>query len=284
MVTPRHEGLTKITTLDLGHTAQMLQELFDLPLNPSRGASLISCGLSECIPTEYRADAALLYGPRDAKLGVVIEVQLKKDVRKHESWLAYIANLRARDHCGVCLVVICPDQTTARWARKPIETGHPGLVLTPLVIGPDNTPVITDVAEAVGNIGLAAVSAITHGKHPQIKTILAVLAKALDSIDREMAQEYADCVIVALDGDAQEEMKRMMAAKSYLYQSDYAQKLRAEGRAEGEAEAILMVLDARRVLLSEGDRDRIRSCTDLAVLDEWVRRAIVVESADDLFA
>lgn len=266
----------------------MLRELFDLPLNSAKGASLISCDLSECIPTEYRADAALLYGPRDAKLGVVIEVQLKQDVRKHESWLAYIANLRARDHCGVCLVVICPDPKTARWARKPIETGHPGLVLTPLVIGPDNTPVITDVAKAVGNIGLAAVSAITHGKHPQIGTILAVLAEALDSIDRKMAREYAEYVTVALEGDAQEEMERLMATKTYLYQGEYAQSLLAQGeekgKAEGEAKSILIVLDARKVSLSEADRDRIRSCTDLAVLDEWVRRAGVVESADDLFA
>lgn len=110
----------------------------------------------------------LFEGDGQSRLGVVSEVQLSQDWRKRYSWPAYLANLHARDKCPVYLVVICADQATARWAATPIDLGHPGMVLIPLVIGPDNTPVITDVVRAIGNIGLAVVSAITHSKDPQV--------------------------------------------------------------------------------------------------------------------
>lgn len=80
-------------------------------------------------------------------------------------------------------MVICADRATARWAAQAIDLGHPGMVLISLVIGPDNTPVITDVGRAIGNIGLAVVSAITHSNDPQVNAILATLTEALDSID-----------------------------------------------------------------------------------------------------
>jgi hypothetical protein len=289
MITPLHEGLVEMITLDLERTAQMLRKLFGLPIPLSGEAKVVAGDLSECVPALYRADAALLYGDgARPKLGVVAEVQLKKDPRKHETWLAYIANLRARDHCPVCLVVICPDRATARWASLPIETGHPGLTLTPLVIGPDNTPVITDVAEAIGDIGLAAVSAITHGMDPQIQTILATLTQALDTIDPSMARRYAEYVTVALTGNAHKEMERLMATETYLYQGEYAQSLlargKAQGLAEGEAKAVLVILEVRGIAFAESDRERIASTQDLSTLERWIERAKVVDSVDQLFA
>jgi hypothetical protein len=267
----------------------MLRELFDLPIPPKAEARLTSCDLSECVPAEYRSDAAMLYGDdAEPKLGVISEVQLTKDGTKRYSWPTYIANLRARDKCPVWLVVICPDRTVARWAARPIDLGHPGWVLIPLVIGPDNTPVITDVAQAIGNIGLAAVSAITQSKHPQVGAILATLAEALDSIDPAIARRYAECVTVALTGDPQKEMERLMATETYLYQGEYAQSLiargKAEGEAKGEAKAVLTLLDFRDVALSEEDRARIMATTDLAVLERWIQRASFVSTVEELFA
>lgn len=271
----------------------MLRALFDLPIPESAKATLTSCDLSECVPVEYRADAALLYGEgARPKLGVIAEVQLRPAKQKRFSWLAYVANLRARDECPVCLVVICPDRATARWAARPIETGHPGLTLTPLVIGPDNTPVITDVAEAIGNIGLAAVSAITHSDDPRVNVMLATLAEALDSIDPALAQRYAEYVTVALTGDARKEMERLMASETYLYQGEYARTLIAKGKilgeargeARGEAKSILRLLDFNDVAVSDEDREKIMATTDTDLLDKWLVRAQSVESIDELFA
>ncbi|MEU7739684.1 hypothetical protein [Nonomuraea sp. NPDC049158] len=290
MITPLHEGLVGITTLDPELTARMLRELFALPIPEESKGAQVSCDLSECVPAVYRADAALLYGddPKKAELGVIAEVQLEQDERKRLSWLAYIANLRARDKCPVCLVVICPKRRTAEWAALPIETGHPGLTLTPLVIGPDNTPVITDVAEAVGNIGLAAISAITQSKHPLIADILATLTEALDSLDSDVARRYAEYVTVALTGNAQKEMERLMATETYVYQGEYAQSLLAKGVAKGrveeDIECLLMVLETRGMALSDGDRERITTCGDIARLRLWMKRAVLASTVEEIFA
>ncbi|GLW97653.1 hypothetical protein [Microtetraspora sp. NBRC 16547] len=56
-----------------------------------------------------------------------------------------------------------------------------------------------------------------------------------------------------------------------------------EGRAEGEAAAVLAVLDARGLEISPDARDRITRCSDLHQLEAWIRRAVTVTSADDLF-
>ncbi|GAA4512521.1 MULTISPECIES: hypothetical protein [Nonomuraea] len=231
--------------------------------------------------------AALLFTEGKVKLAVITEVQRQRDDTKHWTWLAYIANMRARDRCQALLVVICPNRAVAAWASQHIQTGHPGLVLRPFVIGPDNTPVITDVAEAVGNIGLAAIAAITHSENPQIKAILATLTEALDHIDPEKAGRYAEYVTVALAGDAQKEMERLMATQTYLYQGEYAQSLMAKGEARGEArgeaKGLLVVLEARGFRVTEDDRDRIMSCTDIKTLERWLQRAALVDSVDKLF-
>ncbi|WP_437952684.1 hypothetical protein WME98_19685 [Sorangium sp. So ce296] len=37
------------------------------------------------------------------------------------------------------------DAEIARWCSRPIDAGHPGLKLTPLVLGPAGVPVVTDL-------------------------------------------------------------------------------------------------------------------------------------------
>jgi hypothetical protein len=57
----------------------------------------------------------------------------------------------------------------------------------------------------------------------------------------------------------------------------------AEAAIETQAMAILTVLAARGRSISEDARSRITSCDDAHQLDAWLRRAVTVESVDDLF-
>jgi predicted transposase/invertase (TIGR01784 family) len=57
----------------------------------------------------------------------------------------------------------------------------------------------------------------------------------------------------------------------------------AKGRAEGQAEALVAVLAARGLSVSSVQREQILGTRDLAVLDRWLRRAMVVRTADELF-
>jgi predicted transposase YdaD len=47
-----------------------------------------------------------------------------------------------------------------------------------------------------------------------------------------------------------------------------------EGRAEGKAETLLRILSARGIHVDDQARQRIMSCTDIALLDQWFDRAL----------
>jgi len=48
--------------------------------------------------------------------------------------------------------------------------------------------------------------------------------------------------------------------------------------------ALLAVLEARGLEVSAEVRERIIGCTDPEVLESWVRRAVIVDRAEELFA
>ncbi len=74
-----------------------------------------------------------------------------------------------------------------------------------------------------------------------------------------------------------------MKSGKYEYQSEFARKYVAQGRQEGEADAVLEVLDARGLKVDAEARRRILACTDLAQLKAWLRKAITVLSVQELF-
>ncbi|MGV9678324.1 hypothetical protein ACWDSJ_23860 [Nocardia sp. NPDC003482] len=75
--------------------------------------------------------------------------------------------------------------------------------------------------------------------------------------------------------------------RTYEYKSDFARRYiaqgRSEGRAEGEAQALLVILDARGIVLSDDSRRRIADCRDMDQLNAWLRRSATATSADELF-
>ena len=74
--------------------------------------------------------------------------------------------------------------------------------------------------------------------------------------------------------------------------ASFAPAMLSEGKAEGKAEgevagkiaAILSVLEARGLAISEEQKQRVHACTEIEVLDRWIRRAATASSADELFA
>ena len=61
-------------------------------------------------------------------------------------------------------------------------------------------------------------------------------------------------------------------------------KLEAAAKAEGKAETILTVLEARGVAVSQAQREEILRCSDLARLGRWVVRASLATSAEEVTA
>ncbi|MBD0842746.1 hypothetical protein [Streptomyces sp. TRM68416] len=74
-----------------------------------------------------------------------------------------------------------------------------------------------------------------------------------------------------------------MSVDLSFFRSETSQRLRAEGRAEGRAEDVLLILDTRGIEVPDAARERIASCTDLDELRTWLTRAVTATTADDLF-
>lgn len=58
---------------------------------------------------------------------------------------------------------------------------------------------------------------------------------------------------------------------------------RTEGQALAKAESVLAILDARGLAVGAAVLERVRTTHDLATLDHWVRRAVVVACAEEVF-
>lgn len=240
--------------------------------------------VTDILPTEYRADAVVVMGePNNPVLAVVVEVQLRRDRRKRLSWPVYLATLRARLECPVMLLVLSTDARTSAWCGAPIDMGHPGWVLRPFVVGPEQVPAVTDPRRAMASPELAVLSAVAHPTHPERDQLLTALVAGLRTIEEKQATLYADVVCAALPETARKYLESLMATRAYEYQSEFVSKFVRQGRVEGEAEAVLAVLDARGFDVPDGVRDRITGCSDLDQLSRWVRRAAVVDSLEDLF-
>ncbi|MFJ2263043.1 hypothetical protein ACIOKD_32860 [Streptomyces sp. NPDC087844] len=189
------------------------------------------------------------------------------------------------------LLVVCQDHATAKWAEQPVQFGPPQwplLTLRPLVAGPHNMPLITSPAEVRKDLALATLSAITHGKGPEIGTIL----KAVTTVLRDEPDAVKNPVIEFISRGlgklpAAAFWRTLVAVDLSFYKSFIFEEAREEGRAqaraEGRAEAILDVFEARGIDVPEAVRERITSCDDPEILRHWHRRAIAAPSADAIF-
>ncbi|WP_067183880.1 hypothetical protein [Microtetraspora niveoalba] len=283
-----HEAIVRLFYERPRLAAELLSESLHVQLPEYDHATVETGDLTAVTPAELRADSVIVLSRErvDAKpapvLAVVVEVQRTPDPDKHWSWPMYLISLRSRMKCPTILLVICPDAKTAHWSRQPIGLGHPGLVLSPLVAGPTDVPVILSPLEAAEDPELAVLSVITHATTPEGPEILDALLTAVHKLDPERGALYADMVRAALPHKIWEHLENLMQTETREFLSDWARDNVAKGNAEGRGEAIFAVLAARGLDVPDDVRTVIKDCSDLDRLDTWIRAAVTVESARDL--
>jgi hypothetical protein len=186
----------------------------------------------------------------------------------------------------------------ARWASGPFHLGPDGWrtahSVHPLVLGPENIPVIKDPERASQDVALAAFSAITHGKNPDVAVILEALASALGSADSESAEYFTELLEIGLgDTPARTIWRSLMSVGTFfpgrgtIVEESYLKGVeegREEGRAEERSQMVLRVLEKRQIPTLASTRERITACADAAVLTRWLDRAFTVTDAEDLFS
>jgi hypothetical protein len=74
----------------------------------------------------------------------------------------------------------------------------------------------------------------------------------------------------------------MTTTAGYEFQTKLLRDADARGKARGEAQSILIVLEGRGVAVPDDVRDQVLECTDKGQLDIWLRRASTATTVDDV--
>lgn len=298
----KHQGLIELFRHRPELAAELLRDVLGVDLPAYAEARVESADLTDMKPAERQADLVVLLASSKPVLGIVVEVQLKPDPDKRRRWAAYVVGLRDRLDCPACVLAVTPNEATARWCREAIELG-PGNVFRPLVIGPASIPIVDDVAEAARDPELAVLSVMAHGAEAFAEAIGRTALMAIRQLPPDQQVLYCDLILAAVSDAARKTLEKLMITGDYEFQSAYFKRriaeegarvaaeegarVRAEGREEGcivgEARTLLLILEARGLLIHDKARARILACSDTAQLDAWVRKAISVAAVDELF-
>jgi hypothetical protein len=79
--------------------------------------------------------------------------------------------------------------------------------------------------------------------------------------------------------------------ENYVFKSEWALRMKAEGREEGRAEArleagrlmLLKFISRRGLVLNPEQQARITSCCDIGTLDRWTERVFDGATVEEIF-
>ncbi len=129
---------------------------------------------------------------------------------------------------------------------------------------------------------------MAHG-HNDVETAVKVALAAFEGVthlgDRDQFVIYSDLILAALSEAARKALQ--MLPTGYQFQSplirESIEKGLVQGRTQEKALSVLEVFEARDIAVSEVQRTRILACADLEQLSHWLKRAVTVQAADELF-
>ena len=279
-----HEALVHLVRAAPGVIVELLRSELGLELPAQAQARITAAELVDLNLAEYRADAVITLGPDDAPSeAFVLEAQTDVDLRKRRTWPLYVAGLRARLGCPVTLVIIALDAQVAAWCAEPIDLGRQRGTILPLVLGPAQIPIIIDPDEACRAPELAVLSVAAHGREPGAEYIALAALTAVRGLDRDRELHYPDFIYAVLGVVARAALEQLMNKANYEYQSDFARKYIAMGKAEGQAQTLLKLLTLKGFTVPPELAARVESCKDLEQLDRWVERVLTATALDDIF-
>jgi hypothetical protein len=254
--------------------------------------------VAQIVPPSYHADLVVSLHDGGPVMAIVLEVQRATDPGKRARWPSYVADVHAKLGCASYLVVFATTNEVARWAAKPIATFQPGSSFAPIVLGPDQIPVVASVEVAVRSPELAVLSVLAHaaeGGRAQEIALAALAGAAL--LDDARSALYTDIILNSLGATQRAALEVIIAMniKDYEFKSaPFVNRIaemeaqgraaglaaglkegkaegkaegRAEGKAEGQAHALLAVLSA---VVSSSPTTFDRESSPLATWRRWI--------------
>jgi hypothetical protein len=255
--------------------------------------------LSEAAPVQLRADAVFLLKGAAGRLegAVVLEVQRDWDRRKEFTWPLYAMQTRARHECPAVVLVVALDPVVAARARRPI--GLDDLTTwRARVLGPDLIPRLEDEAVVQRFPTLGILSALAHGHELEDFKVVKAAANGLpaSSLDPEVVGYYLQVMDEAFGPALRAAMERAMQVGEVRAPGPMGQYFINQGiergieqgiergRSEGIRQSLLSVLTIRKLSTTKEHLVAIEQCSDAQTLNQWMERAVVASSADEVFA
>jgi hypothetical protein len=226
----------------------------------------------------------------------VVEAQQERSEGKRQKLPRYAAALWLEFDCPVDVLVICPDETTAAWYAKPIPTKVPGYTFQPRVLHPSRVPSITNARQAARDPAMAVLSVAYHGHD---RAVADAFVAGVGSLGGERGLQYYEYGYNMSPRAVCAILEELVTTTHWPVYSPFAKlhygrgkaegleegrsEGRTEGLIEGERRALLEVLHARGLEVTEDHRAHVAECTDLEQLKAWVRSAVTAASTSDLF-
>ncbi|MCX3060352.1 hypothetical protein [Streptomyces beihaiensis] len=130
---------------------------------------------------------------------------------------------------------------------------------------------------------LSALSAIVHSESADIAAVLELPARGMRSFGKHTAMYWSELLETGLEDTPARETWRELEKTVVTYFPGRGAVFE-EAYLDGEAKGVLRILELRGLAVSDDVRERITSCADIALLDDWLDRAGTVERAEDLFS
>ncbi|MFI6577062.1 hypothetical protein ACIBFB_14775 [Nocardiopsis sp. NPDC050513] len=283
-----HEFPLDLLRNDPGFAAELLQEATGRPL-PEH--TRVRCDAAEATSTAFpyiNSDNVVvcerppLPGEGDEPvhvLAIVTEPQRTWEPHKLYTWPTYVTYTRLRLKCPVALLVLTPTSALAQRYDEPIDMGC-GEV-RPTVLALDTLKPVTDKRVAADHPVLTALAIAANPTED--RAALEALSVALRSLDASTSSLYSDYVLAALSAAALGSLEEIVKLRDYEFKTEFIGRPFREGETLGLTEAIIEVLEARDLEVSDEVRQRIDAMADRETLRAWVRRAATVDCAEDLF-
>lgn len=267
----------------------LLAELVERVARRSIGApvAVLDSAVRVRRPIEVRPDLVV----RTREAWAIVEVQNRIDEDKQTSWPIAVAELCHEHRRMGDLFVITASRRVAAWATRAARlAGDAGtrLDLTPVVMLIAGPQIEALLDPEHPELGVIAAWAMQKRRGPKAR---AVIDRAMELVGK-LPPPLQDAQARAIVGVLSEPMLALLKERSMLdadkipespaarrFRLFFERRGKVEGKVEGMREALLAVLEARGLAITEEERARIDACTSRAELDCWIKSAATETSA-----
>jgi hypothetical protein len=245
-------------------------------------------------PAEVRLDLVLRSGRRR---WAIVEIQRAIDPKKRRRWLLAASLLFDQTGALGDVIVITARRAVARWAMRVAyartQLGTE-LRLKPVVLYLADKDGAALLDEQHPELALFAAWAMQHRHGREAQRVVERALELTDRLPRALRTAQQRAILSVLSERMLARLREASmnpdkipetpaARKTRLFlEAQGRKKGRVEGRAKGTQLALLTLLRARGIPPSTEDEARIRACTDSAMLEQWIERAVTASSVREV--